>query len=238
MILRTITWGPINSNSGTYPPPIPSTSPSGTSWPTGCPGPGAGNIETPGTLDVYSFTANPGQNVFFDIQAGASGSIDWVLTDAVGNTVFDTFLSDRGTVSLDAGGTYTLTIGDPTNDHMGTYQFQLWDVPAPDSFGIAIGDVVADGVPGPGAGNIETPGTLDVYTFAAAPGQTVLFDIQDGASGSIDWILRDEKGSSIFESSFSNDQTHTLTSGGSYMLRIGASDNDHVGSYQIQLLPQ
>ena len=43
------------------------------------------------------------------------------------------------------------------------------------AFSIKIGDKIDDGVPGPGAGAIETPYGQDAYIFTAAPGQKSLF---------------------------------------------------------------
>src|SRR5205807_1696159 len=56
----------------------------------------------------------------------------------------------------------------------GTYGFSLLaDAHAYDAFSIAIGDSVSNGVPGPGAGNIETPGSIDSYSFTGTAGQIV-----------------------------------------------------------------
>ena len=139
-----------------------------------------------------------------------------------------------GVVTLELGGTYTLSVGDEDDDHVGTYQFQLWDVPDPETFPISIGDVISNGVPGAGAGNIETPGVFDIYTFTASAGQTVLFDIQSGATGGLDWRL-EGPGGTVFDRSFSGDRTETLA-GGSYTLTIGNEDNDQVGTYQVALM--
>ena len=96
--------------------------------------------------------------------------------------IFENHRLDHGTLSpgirtLDRGGTYTITVAGIHN-RRGAYQFQVWDVPAPDQFAITIGDTVSDGAPGSGAGNLETPGVWDVYTFEANPGQVVYFDNQ------------------------------------------------------------
>ena len=138
------------------------------------------------------------------------------------------------------GGTYTLTIGDTTNDHVGTYQFQTWNVPSPDTFAISIGDVVSNGSPGPGAGNIETPGVFDIYNFEGAAGQSVLFDLQAGNAGSaIDWVLVDPAGGVVFDRLFNTDQGPLLLPlNGTYTLTIGAEDNDHMGTYQFQIVLQ
>src|SRR5258706_8577484 len=56
----------------------------------------------------------------------------------------------------------------------GTYGFSLINDPQTyDTFGIAVGDSVSDGVPGSGAGNIEVAGSVDAYGFAGTAGQAL-----------------------------------------------------------------
>ena len=57
-------------------------------------------------------------------------------------------------------------------------------------FAIEIGDIVADGLPEPGAGNIETPGVTKRYEINVEPGTAVYFDEQGGdCSTPINWAL-------------------------------------------------
>ena len=198
-----------------------------------------GSISVGGELDRYSFTAMAGQEVFFDIVSGASGSIDWRLEEAGGDVVFDrAFFGDRGIVVLETGGSYTLTVGDASSTHTGAYQVRLWDVPAPQQFSISIGDVVSDGAPGPGAGHIETPGVRDIYTFNATAGQEIFVDLQghSGLSG-MDWSLEDSEGTSIFSGCLGCTEpgVRLLTLGGTYTLTVGESDDDGTGTYQFQI---
>src|SRR5690606_37102744 len=150
----------------------------------------------------YSFTATAGQQVYFDVQNQSGLSqVDWQLLAPNGSTVFDACLGcgDPGGQTLAQAGTYILTIGEGGNNQTGTYRVQLWNVPAPDQFAISIGDVISDGVPGPGAGNIESPGVKDIYTFQATAGQQVYFDMQSQSGISqVDWTVVDEAGTILF----------------------------------------
>jgi hypothetical protein len=203
----------------------------------GQPGPGAGNIESPGAFDVYTFSATPGQRVFLDLQQGAAAGPRWLLTDSAGVSVFDGFLiGDGGTVTLERGGAYTLTIGSAQNDYAGTYQIQIRDVPPPQRFAVQIGDVVSNGQPGPGAGNIESPGALDIYTLSAASGASIVLDLQQGAAAGPRWILTDSTGTAVFSGFMIGDsQPISLEQGGSYTLTIGNEQNDYSGIYQFQI---
>lgn len=204
----------------------------------GQPASGAGNIETAGGRDIYTFTAETGQTVYFDAQSD-SGDLLWRLTDNTGASLFNGFIretGDPGFYRLEQGGTYTITVYAST-PYTGTYQFQIWDAPV-ESFEIGIGDVVSDGQPAPGAGNIETPGVRDVYTFTAQPGQTLFFDAQSD-SGDLLWRVTDETGGSVFNAYIranSDPGNQTLQQGGTYTITVYAS-TPYTGTYQFQITP-
>jgi hypothetical protein len=199
----------------------------------GQPGEGAGNIETPGVQDVYTLTAEAGQVIMFDAQGG-SAYIRATMTDEDGTLIFEEEWTDRAAAqrALERGGTYTITVHG-VDDTVGTYSFQVWDVPPPQEFAIAIGDAVSDGAPGEGAGNIETPGVYDVYTFTAQPGQVIELQgqVQDGF---MRYTLLDETGEEVFENVPVSGRTgpYTLTRGGTYTLRV-FGDLDAVGMYEF-----
>ncbi|MEA2690817.1 MAG: hypothetical protein QOJ16_204, partial [Acidobacteriota bacterium] len=236
----TLTVGNPNSGFvGTYsfklwdvPPPQTFAISIGDTVADGVPAAGAGRIETPGTMDAYTFTAAAGQTVYFDYLAGGTFRIAWTLTDDSGRQVFSApFEGDVGDITLAKGGTYTLTVGSPRNEFAGTYSFKLWDVPPPQTFAISIGDTVSDGVPAAGAGRIETPGTMDVYAFTAAAGQTVYFDNLGGGTFRISWTLTDDSGQQVFSAPFEGDVGNiTLAKGGTYTLTVGSPRNEFAGT--------
>ncbi|HET9885565.1 MAG TPA: toll/interleukin-1 receptor domain-containing protein, partial [Candidatus Binatia bacterium] len=97
------------------------------------------------------------------------------------------------------------------------------------TFAIKIGDKIADGVPGPGAGIIETPYGQDVYVFKAASRQRVYFRVLGRSSGMdyINWKLTDTDGTEIFNACLgcSEPGVRALTKGGTYTLTIGNDKN-------------
>lgn len=107
--------------------------PPGLTISNGVPAPGAGAIESPGAYDIYTFTASAGQKVYFDLlsQTGVT-YINWQLTDATGASLFNTCFGcgEPGTVTLSAGGVYTLSVGNRGVIETGTYSFKLVDVVA------------------------------------------------------------------------------------------------------------
>jgi hypothetical protein len=93
------------------------------------PGPGAGTIETPGAKDVYTFSAQAGQRVYFRMleHGKGMGKIEWKLVDPDGMAVFETRLtySEPGVQVLRKAGTYTMTIGSDRDAATGPYRLQL-----------------------------------------------------------------------------------------------------------------
>ncbi|MGH2749649.1 MAG: hypothetical protein ACRDK3_02055 [Actinomycetota bacterium] len=57
------------------------------------------------------------------------------------------------------------------------------------AFMIGYGDTVSDGVPAPGAGNIEVGGATDSYSFEATAGDVAIFDVLQGSAGNFRWRL-------------------------------------------------
>ncbi|BCX48174.1 hypothetical protein HAHE_20820 [Haloferula helveola] len=205
------------------------------------PAPGAGTIEAPGAFDIYSFDANAGDRVFLNtLSYSGTNTLIYRLLDPA-STELDSQqfnLGDMGTVELPSNGTYTIEVGEVGNDDTGTYSIGLTAVPDPESFGISIGDTISDGAPGPGAGNIETPGAFDHYTFTGAAGQKVFVDSL-GFSGLnlIDFKLFDPSDSLVFSSAFglSDVGTLELPETGTYRLEVGEAGSDRTGTYSIAI---
>ena len=208
----------------------------------GVPGPGAGIIESPYSQDSYVFSAAPKQRVYFRQLRHSTGLsyINWRLTDADGAEVFNTCLGcgEPGVQILTKGGSYTLTVGGDKDRATGTYQLQLFAVPAPNQFSIRIGDAIKESVPGAGAGVIESPGAEDVYTFSATPRQNVYFRMREHSTGLsyIKWKLTDENGMELFDSCLGCGEPGALVlvRGGTYTLTVGNQKDPSSGTYRLQ----
>jgi hypothetical protein len=206
------------------------------------PGPGAGTIESPGAKDVYTFSAEPGQTVYFRKPKydEGMGPIRWKLTDADGLELFSTNLTQEpGIQVLKKGGTYTLTVGSDQESPTGTYHVQVLNVPPPHRFAINIGDTIKENVPGPGAGTIESPGAKDIYTFSAEPRQTVyLRNLKhDEGMGPIRWKLTDADGLELFSTNLTQEPgVEVLRKGGTYTLTVGSDQESPTGTYHVQVL--
>jgi hypothetical protein len=205
------------------------------------PGPGAGNIESPGVKDIYTFAASAGQKVYFrNFEHGKDmDQVSWTLADPDGMEVFDSRLyTEPGVQLLKRAGTYTLTVGSDRVPATGPYHLQLFNIPPPHQFGIKIGDTIKENMPGPGAGNIESPGVKDIYTFTAAPGQRVYFRMLEHGKGmeQIAWKLADADGTEVFDSRlYTEPGAQVLKKGGTYTLTVGSDQVPASGTYRLQL---
>jgi len=207
---------------------------------------GAGYIENPGSKDLYTFTAEPDQDVYFQVkeQPTTSDSINWRVEDEAGNVLFDTCLQcgDPGLITLERGGLYTITVGSQYSHGTGTYAIQAWSVPPPDEFEISIGDSVARDDPGAGAGYIEAPGAHDIYTFTATAGQTVVFTVTDtpNTSISIYWRLEDEAENEFFNTCVDcgDPEPVTFDHDGTYTIIVGSETSPGTGTYEFELVVQ
>jgi RHS repeat-associated protein len=185
--------------------------------------------------------------VYFE-DLGAATPLNWTLYDELGASIFSERLdgNDRGRLALVRGGTYTIVV-EPAGanpDWIGQYSFRLRPIPPDSIFSIAVGETVANGVPAPGAGNLEVPGEQDIYTFQVAPGTPVYFE-DLGAVQPLDWNVFDESGTLLFNDrlNFANSRSLTLSRGGTYRIVVQAAGADPtwLGAYSFRLwgaLPQ
>ena len=204
---------------------------------------GAGAIDTAHEKDVYAFSARAGQNVYFQVvsHTAALASVEWKVLDAKGTEVFRACLGcgHPGVQKLRTGGRYTLIVGSDRDPGVGTYELQLHDVPDPDRFKVAIGDVIGEDKPGPGAGVIESPGVEDIYAFEASPRQRVYVRVREHSTAiaSAKVRLLDSNDTPIFEGCLGCGEpgVQVLTKGGAYSLAVGIRNDPGIGTYRLQL---
>jgi hypothetical protein len=209
----------------------------------GTPGEGAGFIEVPGANDIYTFAADPGQTVYFQIvqPPQTSDVIYWHLMDQVEQKVFDSCLQcgDPGLVTLEQGGTYTMVVGNQNQATTGTYSIRVWNVPPPDIFTITVGDEIGRDVPGAGAGNIESPGAHDIYNFTLSESQSLTFQViqPPQTNDTIYWRVVDEQGNEIFNTCLHcGDQGPFTLEAGEYSMIVGNQNQPGTGTYQLAIL--
>ena len=201
---------------------------------------GPGSIENPGDQDHYTFQGTVGQTIYLDNLAFSNNSLRWVLRDPGGDVVAQNWISvDLGRHTLQETGPYEIQVYGYDGDDTGTYSFKLWGV-SDDVFPLEPEDVVTDGaingIPAEGAGNLEQPGTYDIYTFQGAVGQTIYLDNLAFSNNSLRWVLRDPGGDVVAQNWISVDLgRHTLQETGPYEIQVYGYDGDDTGTYSFQL---
>lgn len=103
-----------------------------------------------------------------------------------------------------------------------------------DSFVIAYGDTVSDGVPGPGAGNLEVGGATDSYSFDATAGDVAIFAVLAGATTMFRWRLEAPDGTEVFDVIYTDRQA-TLDQTGTYTLTVFGFTPTSFGVYSFTL---
>ena len=143
-----------------------------------------GNVSA-GAVDTYSlFVSSAGATVVLGVSDN-SCNCRWSLTGPNG-AVFDQALASVGPRWL-APGDYSLVV---RSTAAGSYRFDVVSAPTPQSFTTALGATVSAGAPAAGAGNIESPGAQDVYTFTVpASGASVVISVLSNACTCV-WSLR------------------------------------------------
>ncbi|HEX7132762.1 MAG TPA: VWD domain-containing protein [Iamia sp.] len=145
----------------TLPPPQAFPIAIGDTVSDGVPAAGAGNIETIASVDRYEVTVPTGGATLQYQVLGYPRA--FTVTDGDDEVVATGFGNQR--LELDAGD-HTIEF----SGAVGTYSFQLFEVPDPQTFAYVIGDTVSDGVPAAGAGNLETIASVDHYDFTVPSG--------------------------------------------------------------------
>src|SRR5262249_52018090 len=192
------------------------------------------SISAAGEVDVWTFQAAAGQRLVFDSQGGTvASSLQWTLTDPNGTQLFSGIFVDHDVIVLTTGGEYSLTLSSILN-RTGTYQFQVFDVPAPDVTPIHIDEVVS--------GTIAVPGAEHDYTFTGAVGQRLFFDVQQntGSPARLGFTLLRPDGSVLFPESSQDRDVFTLAAAGTFTVVAsgfvsGFTPLGTTGTYQFRL---
>lgn len=141
---------------------------------------GAGVLDFPGDVDVYSFDVRPGE-AYLIRQLGCDlADTNIVTLDLSGANSGNVFINSNNCDETDrfeaeSGGTVTIHAGGGAdNKGTGSYGFELVDLSGSDAIELQVGDIVDVDSPADGAGQISVPGEVDRYTLDVLEGQTIV----------------------------------------------------------------
>jgi hypothetical protein len=203
-----------------------------------------GSISVPGELDEWTFFGRAGRSVTVVVNPGSGGSpaplapylgyAQVQLLDAADNVMATSAGSSNGEivslsgVALPADGTYRVQIR-ASEDHSantGNYLVTLWDVTA---------DVNPLVLNQQRTGSIETPYSVDRWTFSAVAGQQVQFDLVNMSGTGIVFDLTGPGGWTGFSDIAGDSDLITLPALGNYALTAHGTGGQYGGTYAFSL---
>src|SRR5271157_5313779 len=187
----------------------------------------SGTIANPGDEATYTFTISPaqiaaGQRIFVNGLDPSIGSLNAILTDSNGNTIFNNNAAyNEGPYSLTYPGTYTLTAySNSTSRATGNYKFAVDDVTAPAS-SIALTSGAGTTV----SGTLASGAAVNFYQLSGTAGERLYFEsLSDSPSYSAEVNLVNLSNGSITSNYEDYDYTWTLPSTGTYLLYVSGTN--------------
>lgn len=193
----------------------------------GAPASGAGNLETVSSVDRYTFTLTEETSLHYErIRSYMSYRI---IDTATGDVVGDGYTD--GDFTLPAG-SYALEFGH--RHEQGTYSFNLFLVPTPETFTYTLGETVSNGQPASGAGNLETSASVDRYEFTL-PSETTLQYEQEVFKLFDYRIIDTATGQTVAEGTW--DRQFTLPAG-DYAFEVGHGNDQGTYSFTLFEVPE
>ena len=199
------------------------------------PGPGAGSLETASAQDDYHFTVDSERDLVLDVDGCFAPQVALVsLTSGEQIAADRPGCGDRVFADVPAGD-YVLKVwvaGGPRD-----YAFGLLDGPAPQRFDYQLGQTVSDGSIGdtatPGAGNLETAASLDVYDLTVTEPGTWLF-LGEGGSCANSRVVPVGGGASLGSIC---GQRQIALAAGDYRIEVPGAGGGPTGAYSFESLP-
>lgn len=196
-----------------------------------------------GDLDMWSFTANAGDNLM--LRMGAQEATPWIRLYApngalVGEQISGNAFARDGVLLAHAtnAGTYTVVVSATHPAQHSDYTLSF--AKAPGAITVVSGDQGGDLLNGATTLGSLTVGDLDVWSFSAAAGEGLM--IRMGAPSLTPWLrLYDPTGSLVAEqvsgNAFARDGalTATATNAGVYTLVVSATHPSQSGDYRLHL---
>jgi uncharacterized membrane protein len=181
------------------------------------------------STDLYSFTGNAGQRLYFHALTGSGGT--YYLYDPVGQQVTASNIGNDFAATLGVAGTYLLAVqGYYNNTSPVSYSFQALQ-PSTNTSAYTLGTTQS--------GNIAF-GQIDNYTFTGSVGQRLYFDGLSGAN----YVYATLTSPSGANAGLNNTDLRsdvgpiTLTEAGTYILSVSSYGGTYLGTgaYSFRLL--
>jgi len=208
----------------------------------GAPAAGAGNLETTASEDRYRFTTTSSNDVQLDVSNCSSSLgyyVIWSLLDEQSGNVIRSVTGCGSTrVTGVPAGHYRVAV--TRNGAIGTYNLGIGLVPAPDVFNVTLPLTASNGVPGSGAGNLETTSSEDDYVFTTTATGGIQVDLSNCTSSLgyyVTWSLVNvQTSATVYSTSACGSKLIQNVAAGQYKLVVARSGA--TGTYNLGLLVQ
>ena len=182
------------------------------------------SIAEPGEEDIYTFSATPGQQLYFD-GLDRNSIISAQLLSPSGSSLSNQHTdSNSNPITLRETGTYQLIVN-PSGETTGNYSFRLLDIAAETELEL---DTPITATLDPG---LET----DIYQFVGTAEQRLYFDSLASVSGA-DWYLYGPNNQFVNSNSLGFDFEVQLPGDGLYTLAIEGFSPDSTVDYSFQVV--
>lgn len=204
--------------------------------------PASGALALAGELDEWTFFGRAGQAYTIAVDTGSANvlapKLDWAeasLLDPTGaivtrgsNTVAGQTLT-LAEAELPMDGTYRIHVRPSASQPSatGNYQITLWQV-TPDVAPLVLNQ--------PCHGRIETPYSVDRWTFSAVAGQQVQFDLINASAQSMAFSLHGPAGAVVFTNLIGDSGLLNLPADGGYTLTASGTGGAYDIAYAFRLV--
>jgi hypothetical protein len=195
-----------------------------------------GTLDPANETDLYQFTADPGDQFYFDFLSASGGYTYWRLLDPYGRRVFGPGYmpsGDIGVTTLNYAGVYTLLIeGRRDATGIANYSFNVQKV-SDDTAALVVESTVS--------GGIAHVGQRDYYNFTLSADTRLYFDSLTN-NGNLNWTLTGPRGTVVSARSFTAADSGDLSGSAVYDLVAGDYTlvidgvGDTVSDYSFRLL--
>jgi RHS repeat-associated protein len=188
-----------------------------------------GSISIPGESFSYTFFAESGQRLFFDVQDSSTARIGFTIKKADGAILSVKHYDDRDVFVIDESGQYIVEVDDYLRiESTGNFKFRIWNVPPVTTTPIVVEQSVS--------GQISIPGQEFQYTFQATVGQRLFFDVQDSSTARIGFTIDKPDGTVFFVKHYDDRDVFVVDEAGVYKITVSDYRSpDSTGNFKFKL---
>lgn len=195
-----------------------------------------GEITEDNPRDSYSFAAHANQAIYIDAHEIEGDMRVSLISPNEALLLNQYWLGvDYGVLILEEAGIYRIEVTTYQGSTEGTYELQIWNVPAPNEFEAIISEAIPNSEEGIISGTIPSPAAKNIHSFSGEAGQTIYLDAHE-IEGDMRISLISPDGIELLNQHWLgiDGGIVTLSEAGTYRLEAYGY-MDSIGSYELQI---